>query len=140
MNANGPVPALYVFERESHVLQPCLIEEIEVAVGQTCVNQRRNRIDEKLNHFGDRVSHLPKPFFAVLKHRLSARPFDFDAGIPLCYLASCSAMAAWFVEAAARDTHHRGCCKTRRYDVEGQALSQPVESGSSSLPEPCREN
>ena len=48
MNARRPFPALQLFQRPTYILQPSLIEEIEVAVGQTGVNQAGGRIDQEL--------------------------------------------------------------------------------------------
>ena len=38
MNGNGPVPALDTFQGETHILQPGLIEIVDVAVGSSGVN------------------------------------------------------------------------------------------------------
>src|ERR1700747_3564776 len=49
MNESPPIPAAHLFQRGTEVFQPTLIEIIEVTVRPAGVNQRRDRIDEKLN-------------------------------------------------------------------------------------------
>ncbi len=48
MDRRGPLPALQIFERLPDVLEPALIEKIEVAVRQTGVDEGGSRIDEEL--------------------------------------------------------------------------------------------
>jgi hypothetical protein len=48
MNYCRPFPALHILERPSDILEPALIEKIEIAVGQTGVDQGWSRIDEEL--------------------------------------------------------------------------------------------
>src|SRR5215472_668870 len=48
VNALRPFPALEIFQRTPNILQPSLIEEIEVAVRQTGVNQAGGRVDQEL--------------------------------------------------------------------------------------------
>jgi len=43
-----PLPALQILQRPPHILEPCLIEEIEVAVRPTRVNHAGRRMDEEL--------------------------------------------------------------------------------------------
>src|SRR5271156_5749098 len=47
MNRSRPSPALQILQRASDVLQPSLIEEIKVPVGQTGMNQRGSRVDDE---------------------------------------------------------------------------------------------
>src|SRR6266481_1905658 len=49
MNESPPIPSAHLFQRGTEIFQPAFIEIIEVAVRPACVNQRRDRIDEKLN-------------------------------------------------------------------------------------------
>ncbi|MFZ1973285.1 MAG: hypothetical protein WAU89_10595 [Candidatus Acidiferrales bacterium] len=49
VNESGPVPAGHFVQSNAQVLQPRLIEVIEVTVRPGGVNQRRDRIDQKLN-------------------------------------------------------------------------------------------
>src|ERR1700722_16399361 len=49
VNDSGPIPAHHFVQRDAEVRQPRFIEVIEVAVRPACVNQRGDRIDEKLN-------------------------------------------------------------------------------------------
>ena len=49
VNESRPLPSGYVVKRGAQVVQPRLIEVIDGAVGPGGVNQRRDRIDEKLN-------------------------------------------------------------------------------------------
>src|SRR5580700_9682577 len=48
MDERCPLPALQIPERPPYVHEPCLIEEIEVAVGPARMNQAGSRIDEEL--------------------------------------------------------------------------------------------
>jgi hypothetical protein len=48
MNYLRPFPALHILERPPDILQPRLIEKIEVAVRQAGVYQGGSRIDEEL--------------------------------------------------------------------------------------------
>src|SRR5713226_808416 len=52
----GPTPAAYIVQREPQVLQPSLIEIIEVPVGTACVYKR-----------GRCVHHKPEVIFALLR-------------------------------------------------------------------------
>src|ERR1700732_2285086 len=49
MNKSPPIPAAHLFQRGTEVFQPTFIEVIEVAVRPGGVNQRGDRINEKLN-------------------------------------------------------------------------------------------
>ncbi len=49
MDCGCPLPALQILERPAHVRQPSLIEEIEVAIRQSGVDQRWGRVDDELN-------------------------------------------------------------------------------------------
>src|SRR5580704_1950834 len=49
VNESSPIPAGHFVQSDAQVFQPGFIEVIEVAVGPGGVNQRRNRINEKLN-------------------------------------------------------------------------------------------
>jgi hypothetical protein len=55
MDERGPLPALQVLERPPYVPEPCLIEEIEVAVRPTGVNQAGSRMDQELKVRGLRI-------------------------------------------------------------------------------------
>ncbi len=48
MDERCPLPALQILQRPPYVPEPCLIEEIEVAVRPTRVNQAGSRIDKEL--------------------------------------------------------------------------------------------
>jgi hypothetical protein len=48
MDERCPLPALQILERPPYVPEPCLIEEVEVAIRPTRVNQAGSRIDEDL--------------------------------------------------------------------------------------------
>ncbi len=48
VNVSRPIPASHLVQSDAQVFQPRFIEVIEVAVGPGCVNQRRNRVDQKL--------------------------------------------------------------------------------------------
>ena len=48
MNYGCPLPALQILQRPPDVLQPALIEKVQVAVRQTCVDEGGSRIDEEL--------------------------------------------------------------------------------------------
>ena len=48
MDYRRPFPALQIFKRAPDVLQPTLIEKIEVAVRETGVDQGGSRIDKVL--------------------------------------------------------------------------------------------
>src|SRR6266478_2121623 len=48
VNESGPVPAGHFVQSDAQVLQPTLIEVIEVTVGPGGVNQRRDRVDQEL--------------------------------------------------------------------------------------------
>ncbi|MGA8450990.1 MAG: hypothetical protein WB707_12225 [Candidatus Acidiferrales bacterium] len=49
MNEILPIPAAHLFQCGAQIFQPGFIEVIEVAVGRGRVDERGNRIDEKLN-------------------------------------------------------------------------------------------
>jgi hypothetical protein len=48
MNRHSPVPAAQILERESYELQPGVIEEIDVAVGQSGMEHRGGRVNDLL--------------------------------------------------------------------------------------------
>jgi hypothetical protein len=48
MDERCPLPALQILQRPPYVPEPCLIEEIEVAVQPARVNQAGSRIDKEL--------------------------------------------------------------------------------------------
>ena len=48
MNERCPIPTLQILQRPPDVGEPCLIEEIEVAVRPARVNQAGSRIDKGL--------------------------------------------------------------------------------------------
>ena len=58
MNCSCPFPAKQIY-RPPHVAQPSLIEEIEMTVRQTGVDQRRGRIDNELE-IQDWIPHVQK--------------------------------------------------------------------------------
>src|SRR6202030_1015506 len=49
VNVSSPIPAGHFVQSDAQVFQPRFIEVIEEAVGPGGVNQRRNRVDQKLN-------------------------------------------------------------------------------------------
>jgi hypothetical protein len=49
MNKSLPLPPGHVVQRGAQVFQPGLIEVVEVTVRPSGVNQRGDRVDEKLN-------------------------------------------------------------------------------------------
>src|SRR5580704_7033068 len=52
MNERCPLPALQILQRPAYVPEPCLIEEIEVAIRPARVNQAGGRIDKELKGRG----------------------------------------------------------------------------------------
>ena len=52
MDERCPLPALQILQRLPYVPEPCLIEEIEVAVRPARVNQAGGRIDKELKVCG----------------------------------------------------------------------------------------
>ncbi len=48
MDERCPLPATQIIQRPPYIPEPCLIEEIEVAVWPTRVNQAGGRIDQEL--------------------------------------------------------------------------------------------
>src|SRR5271165_2672185 len=47
MNVLGPSPTQQIFQRPTHVVEPTLIEEVEVSVRQTGVNQGGGGVDQE---------------------------------------------------------------------------------------------
>src|SRR5947209_15946285 len=47
MNGNGPPPALQILQSEPHILKPGLIEEINVAIGPSGMDQSRERVSNE---------------------------------------------------------------------------------------------
>jgi hypothetical protein len=82
MNERPPLPPGYVVKSDAQVFQPRLIEVIEAAVRPGGVNQRGDRVDEKLIHaFGGQKSSLKMPYVDVAAQNSSrcwfgSRPRD----------------------------------------------------------------
>src|SRR5690348_12814147 len=88
MDYSGPAPATYIFQRETQVFQPALIEEIKVAVGTTGVYQRGRCVHDK----PQKLSAVPQGSFgplSVLDISSGSIPFeDVSQLVPQRYPAA----------------------------------------------------
>src|SRR5271165_5506116 len=63
MNVLGPSPTQQIFQRPTHVVEPTLIEEVEVSVRQTGVNQGGGGVDQE-----PKVGRLGRRFIGKRPH------------------------------------------------------------------------
>jgi hypothetical protein len=70
MNVLGPSPTQQIFQRPTHVVEPTLIEEVEVSVRQTGVNQGGGGVDQE-----PKVRSLACPLITKRLPRSHARNF-----------------------------------------------------------------